>query len=218
MSEGHDLSSALSRLTPGRPLLIVDADEVLLRFVAGFDLFLDRQGLFLDLSSYRLHGNVKRKDDGTPVLDVEVTALLDTFRRDLDWLENVEGARESLRLLSSKLDIVVLTNIAAAQAAARLRNLEGFGLNLPLVANSGLKGETVKSLASRAGRPSFFVDDIPQHLASAAEFAPDVTRIHLIGDERLKPLLPPAEHAHFRAESWNEARDFIGAKLSEAGL
>ena len=142
--------------------MIVDADEVLLRFVEGFDRFLDRQGLFLDLTSYRLHGNVKRQDDRTPVLDVEVTALLDEFRRDLDWLEHVEGARDSLHALSQKLDIVVLTNISPTQAVARLRNLEGFGLDLPLVANSGLKGEAVKALASRSGRPSFFVDDIPQ--------------------------------------------------------
>lgn len=218
MSGGHDLSSALARLTAGRPLLIVDADEVLLRFVAGFDQFLEKQGLFLDLSSYRLHGNVKRKDDKTQVLDVEVTALLDAFRRDLDWLDQVEGARETLQALSRRLDIVVLTNIHPTQAAARLRNLESFGLDLPLVANSGLKGETVRSLASRARRPSFFVDDIPQHLASAAEFAPDVTRIHLIGDERLKPLLPSTAHADFRAESWNEAHRFIVDKLSEAGL
>ena len=111
MSGGHDLSSALARLTGGRPLLIVDADEVLLRFVAGFDRFLEQQGFFLDLSSYRLHGNVKRRDDATPVLDVEVTALLDEFRRDLDWLDHVQGARESLQALSKKLDIVGLTNI-----------------------------------------------------------------------------------------------------------
>jgi hypothetical protein len=149
---------------------------------------------------------------------VEVTALLEEFRRDLDWLDPVEGAHECLQDLSRRLDIVVLTNIAPAQAAARLRNLESFGLELPIVANAGLKGESVKALASSAGRPSFFVDDIPQHLASAAEFAPDVTRIHLIGDDRLKPLLPAAEHADFRAASWNDAHRFITARLSEAGL
>jgi hypothetical protein len=174
--------------------------------------------LFLDLTSYRLHGNVKRRDDLTTVLEVEVTALLEEFRRDLDWLEPVEGARECLQELTRRLDIVVLTNIAPTQAAARLRNLESFGLGLPVVANNGLKGESVRALASRAGRPSFFVDDIPQHLASAAEFAPDVTRIHLVGDDRLKPLLPATEHADYRAASWNDARQFIAAKLSEAGL
>jgi hypothetical protein len=214
----HDISSALRRLTPGRPLLIVDADEVLLRFVEGFDEFLDRQGLFLDLTAYRLHGNVRRRDDRTPILDVEVTALLDDFRRDLDWLEHVEGARDSLHNLSRQLDIVVLTNITTAQAPARLRNLENFGLDLPLVTNSGLKGESVKSLAAGSGRPSFFVDDIPHNLASAAQHAPDVTRIHLIGDDRLKPLLPAADSAHYRAEGWKDAEAFIINKLSEAGL
>lgn len=218
MTGTHDLSRALSRLTPGRPLLVVDADEVLLRFAAGFDRFLERRGLFLDLTSYRLHGNVKRRDDATPVLDVEVTALLDEFRSELDWLEHVEGARECLHRLAPRLDIVVLTNISLDQAAARLRNLESFGLDLPVIANTGLKGEPVRALASRAGRPSFFVDDIPQHLASAAKEAPDVTRIHLIGDDRLKPLLPAAEHADFRAENWLEAHDFISTRLSEAGL
>jgi hypothetical protein len=214
----HDLPAALARLAPGRPLLIVDADEVLLRFVEGFDRFLATQELFLDLTSYRLHGNVKRRDDRTAVLDVEVTALLEEFRRDLDSLEMVEGARESLHTLSRQLDIVVLTKISPIQAGARLRNLQSFGLDLPLVANSGLKGEAVKALASRAGRPSFFVDDIPQNLASSAQHAPDVRRIHLIGDDRLKPLLPAAEHAHFRADGWKDAEAFISSKLNEAGL
>ena len=218
MSTEYDVLSARARLTKGRPLLIVDADEVLLRFVEGFDRFLSQRELFLDLTSYRLHGNVKHRDDATPILDVEVTALLDEFRRDLDWLEHVEDARTSLHALSSLLDIVVLTNISGAQAPARRRNLESFGLDLPLVANSGLKGESVKALASRAGRPSFFVDDIPQNLTSAAQLAPDIIRIHLIGDDRLKPLLPAAEHAHYRADGWKDAQVFILAKLSEAGL
>lgn len=218
MSALFDLGSAIARLRPGRPLLIVDADEVILRFVDGFDKFLRREGLFLDLTSYRLHGNVKRLDDGKPILDVEVTALLDDFRHDLDSLDVVEGAHEVLTALKPRLDIVVLTNISPAQATPRLRNLAGLGLDLPLVANSGVKGPAVKALTARSGRPSFFIDDIPQNLSSAAEIAPDVLRIHLIGDERLKPLLPPAAGAHLRAEHWRDAQAFISAKLTEAGL
>jgi hypothetical protein len=218
MNARFDIGSAIGRLAPGRPLLIVDADEVILRFVDGFDRFLRDAGLYLELTSYRLHGNVKRRDDNRPILDVEVTALLDEFRRDLDSLEAVEGARESLARLGPRLDIVMLTNITPAQAAPRRRNLAALGLDLPLVANSGLKGQAVKELAAAAGRPAFFVDDIPQNLASAAMAAPDVFRIHLIGDERLKPLLPPAAGAHLRAEHWPQAEAFIAAKLSEAGL
>lgn len=218
MSEAasFDIGAAQRRLTPGRPLVITDADEVVLKFVEGLDRFLAAQGLYLDLSTYRLHGNVKKLSDDTPILDVEVTALLDDFRRDLDSLELVEGAADALNTILARADVVVLTNITPDQAHARLRNLSGHGLHLPLVSNSGLKGPAVKALAARSGRPTFFIDDIPQHLGSAAEHAPDVLRIHLVGDDRLKALMPPAPHAHLRAENWNEAAAFMARHLDEA--
>jgi hypothetical protein len=218
MSDAFDIGSAVARLRPGRPLLIVDADEVVLRFVDGFDHFLRAGGLYLDLTSYRLHGNIKRLDNGEPVLDVEVSALLDEFRRDLDSLEAVEGAHEALTGLAPRLDIVMLTNIVPLQGPPRRRNLAAIGLDLPVVANTGHKGPAVKALAAAAGRPAFFVDDIPQHLASAAEAAPEIFRIHLVGDDRLKPLLPPAPHAHLRADHWRDAQAFIEGKLTEAGV
>jgi hypothetical protein len=213
MSAEYSLGAALSHITRGRPLLILDADEVLLQFVAGFDTFLRERGLYLDLSSYRLHGNAKRLDDHTPVLDVEVTALLEEFRSDLDWLAAVDGAQDAVIALSSLATVAVLTNIAPAQAGPRRRNLTTLGLDLPLIANSGLKGPAVRDLANHTGAPTFFVDDIPQQLASAAEHAPDVIRIHLIGDERLKPLLPASPHAHHYAKDWQSAEAFIREQL-----
>jgi hypothetical protein len=199
-----------------KPLLIVDADEVILRFADGFDRFLAERELFLDLTTYRLHGNVKRKDDRTPVLDVEVTALLDEFRADLDWLDAVEDAAAVLKALSKLMNIVVLSNVNERQAPARLRNFEKLGLPFALITNGGPKGPAVKALAARSKGPVFFIDDVPMHHTSVFELAPDVFRIHLIGDERLKPLLPPAKDAHLRAETWREADAFIRAKLAEA--
>lgn len=216
MSSAFGIGAALARLRSGHPLLIVDADEVLLRFVAGFDEFLRRQGLFLHLTSYRLHGNVKRLDDGTPVLDVEVTALLEEFRRELDWLEPVEGARAALQGLAASASIAVLSNITPEQAVPRARNLARLGFDYPLVANSGLKGPAVRQLANHASAPVWFVDDIPQQLASAAEEAPDVMRIHLVGDTRLKPLLPASAHANLYAEDWAAAEAFIRDHLDRA--
>jgi hypothetical protein len=210
---GFDLSSALTRVPRGRPLVIVDADEVILRFVDGFDRFLRARGLYLDLTSYRLHGNVKSLADNATALDVEVTALLEEFRQDLDSLEAVPGARESLTNLSRVASIVVLSNISEAQAPARRRNLLSLGFDYPLVVNEGPKGLAVKKLAARACAPSFFVDDIPQHLASAAEMAPEVLRIHLIGDVRLTGLLPLTFHAHYHTGDWGAAEKFIKARL-----
>lgn len=212
MSDFHSDPATLA-VSRDRPLLIVDADEVLLAFVAGFDRFLRERSLFLDLVSYRLHGNVKRLEDRSPLIDIEVTALLDEFRSDLDSLDAVEHAREVLEALSQDMAVVVLTNITPAQAAARRRNLDILGFNYALVVNNGPKGRAVKSLASRAGKPVFFVDDIPQHLSSVAQEAPDVWRIQLIGDERLKPLLPKAPDAQFRAETWHDAKTFVREHL-----
>lgn len=198
----------------GRPLLITDADEVIFLFVEGFSNFLAERALQLDLSTYRLHGNVKNCD-GISVADPEVTELLVEFRRVTDLLTCVEGARELLARLSQRMDIVVLSNVTKAQAPARIRNLAQHGLHYPLVTNGGMKGPAVKQLAARSGHPVFFVDDIPQQLASAAEEAPDVFRIHMIGDERLKPLLPPAPHAHLRADTWHDVEAFILLRLAE---
>jgi hypothetical protein len=217
MSEAFSLGAALARVRPAQPLVIVDADEVLLRFVDGFDRFLRRRDLFLDLTSYRLHGNVKRLDDRTAILDVEVTALLDEFRADLDWLEPVEAVQDVLKALAARAGIVVLTNITPNQAVARTRNLTALGFDFPLVANSGPKGPAVKALAGRTSAPTFFIDDIPQQLVSSAEAAPDVIRIHLIGDERLKPLLAPCAQAHLYAEDWRAAGAFIEEQLNKAG-
>jgi FMN phosphatase YigB (HAD superfamily) len=203
-------------VSPERPLLIVDADEVLLRFAEGFERFLNTRALYLDLTSYRLHGNVRRAEDDTALIDIEVTALLDEFREELDSLEAVEHAREVLHELEPLLQVVCLSNVSAAQAPARLRNFAGLGFDFPLLVNSGPKGPAVRALARRGGRPCFFIDDIPHHLKSAAEHDPEVLRIHLIGDDRLRPLLPPAEHADLRAESWREAGEFIRAAIAEA--
>jgi hypothetical protein len=213
MSEAFSLGAALAQLRPGQPLVIVDADEVVLRFVDGFDRYLRRLGLFLDLGSYRLHGNVKRIDDHAVVLDVEVTALLEEFRSDLDWLEPVAGACEALAALGTRAQIVILTNITPAQARPRARNLSNLRIECPLVANSGPKGPAVRHLANHVSATVFFIDDIPGHLSSVAEVAPNVVRIHLVGDERLRPLLPPARDAHLHAADWSAARRFIEERL-----
>ena len=213
MSRFHT-DAATVPLTRGRPLLIADADEVLLGFARGFECFLETRGLVLDLSSYRLHGNVRRRDDGSAVIDIEVTGLLDEFRAGLDWLEPVEGAGDTLAALRDVVDVVVLSNVTRSQAPARLRNFTKLGWDLPLVINDGPKGGAVKTLARRAAALTFFIDDIPQHHASVAESAPQVLRIHLVGDARLKALLQPSPHADLWAEDWPQAGAFIRTRIA----
>jgi len=215
MNAAFHTDGATVPVTAGRPLLIVDADEVVLAFARGFDRFLETRGCYLDLVSYRLHGNVRRRDDNSALIDVEVSVLLDEFRAELDWLEAIDGACEAISALQAHADVVMVSNVSPAQAPARRRNLAKLGLDIPLVANSGPKGPVVKALARRAGKPVFFMDDVPMHHASVAELTPEVFRIHFVGDERLKPLMPSTPHAHFRADNWTEAQAFITARLEE---
>jgi hypothetical protein len=140
--------------------------------------------------------------------------LLDEFRTELDSLEAVEHSVDVVAGLRAQLDAVVLSNVNQAQALPRLRNMAALGFDMPLVINGGPKGPAVKTLARRAGRPVFFIDDVAMHHASVAEAAPEVFRIHLVGDKRLKPLLPNSEHAHLRADNWREVDAFIRRKLA----
>ncbi|MBN9533994.1 MAG: hypothetical protein J0H10_11615 [Alphaproteobacteria bacterium] len=214
MTQTPLLTTAETIQLSGRPLLITDADEVLFRFVDGFMTFLEQRDLYLDLSSYRLHGNVKQRQGDLAVPNRDVTELLNAFRHELDSLVAVGGARDSVNRLSGQMDVVILSNVSDAQAGARLRNLAAEGFAFPLIPNAGAKGPAVKVLAEKAGSPTFFIDDIPSHIDSVAVEAPAVTCIHFVGDERLKPLLPKAEKAQLRADDWAEIERFITGKLS----
>ncbi|MFP6717278.1 MAG: hypothetical protein VCB82_07245, partial [Alphaproteobacteria bacterium] len=73
----HQISSII--IDRNRPLIISDADEVLVVFMARFELFLNEQNYFFDWSSFRLTGNIRRKSDNYTFSQNEVLSLLDTF-------------------------------------------------------------------------------------------------------------------------------------------
>ena len=145
-------------------------------------------GCYLDLVGYRLHGNVRRRDDNTPLLDVEVSGCSTNSAPNSTGSSRSTGAPEAIAAMTPLLEVVVLSNVTELQALATPAQFRGARARAAARVNSGPKGPAVWALARRSGRPVFFVDDIPQHLASVAEAAPEVFRIHLIGDDRLKPL------------------------------
>jgi hypothetical protein len=210
-----DLSSAIARIPPRRPLVVTDADGVLLGFMAGLEKWLLERGLYLSLTSYSLKGTIRRQDDCSPVLEVEALALVEEYRQDLDCLEAVEGACEALAELSRVVSIVVLSNVNHAQAVARLRNFKALGIDYPLIANDcgggylADKGAAVKALAAHARAKTFFIDDIPANLVAVAQDAPDVVLVHVVESEPLRLLLGTDFPAHCHAENWAVAKKFI---------
>ena len=214
-----DLTSALKSVTPGRPLVVTDADGVLLQFTGCFERWLVERGLYLDLTSYRYEGAIRRADDHTTLLDVECMALIDEYRADLDDLEAVDGACVALAELAEVASVVVLSNVNHQQAQARLRNFARLGLSYPLIANDcgggylADKGAAMRALAAHARAPAFFIDDIPSNLADVAKAAPAVSLIHVIENEALRRMVGNGFHADCYAKDWRDVTAFILARL-----
>lgn len=206
-------------LERGRPLIVSDADEVLLQFMVGLERYLETQGLWIDLQSFALTGNIKRKGTNEPVPPAEMPGLLDAFfvasAHDLDV---VPGAAEALTELSERAQVVILTNVPLEAKARRETCLAAQGIPFPVVANKGLKGGAVRRLAERVEAPVIFLDDIPHNLSSVAKAHAPTRLIHFIADPRLAKLLGPAKDSHFHTTLWREAHGFIDETLKAEGF
>jgi hypothetical protein len=188
-----------------RPLLICDADEVLVQFASSFEVYLGEQGYSINFSSFALHGNIHKLATGAAASRQQVGQMLDDFFTDrIEACPPVAGAVEALQTLSQHADIVVLTNIPAVHEARRETALAGFGMAYKVYSNEGPKGPAVKALAGMR-RKVAFVDDTSAHHQSVAETISHVHRLHLVADKRLRPLIPAAPYAHARIDDWHEA-------------
>lgn len=200
-------------LDPDRPLVISDADEVLLQFMRQFEIYLDRNDMWIDLSSFRLQGNIKYKGSDEAVDMTNRNIIDDFFAAETLNFSPVEGAAEALTALSKEAQIIILTNLPLAQKSERQINLSKHGMDYPVIVGSGLKGPAVKSLGEKINAPLFFLDDIPHNINSVAEYVPTSGRIHMIADPRLSKLIGAADGASARIDQWQEAQAWILDKL-----
>src|SRR3546814_15784482 len=75
----------------------------------------------------------------------------------------------------------------------------------PVIGSRGGKGEPVRRLIEQY-RPSVavFIDDLAGHHQSVAEAAPDVWRLHLVGEPAIADKIapPPYAHENGKASCW----------------
>ena len=202
-------------LDPDRPLVISDADEVLLQFMRQFEVYLDRNDMWIDLSSFKLQGNIKYKGSDEAVDMTNRNIIDDFFAAETLNFSPVDGAAEALTALSKEAQVIILTNLPIAQKNERQINLSKHGMDYPVIVGSGLKGPAVKSLGDKINAPLFFLDDIPHNINSVAEYVPMSGRIHMIADPRLSKLIGAAEGASARIDQWHEAQNWILEKIAE---
>jgi hypothetical protein len=212
LSDRADPSSIL--IHPTKPLLIVDADEVLIRFMDGFARFVAERGYELRFDKFAIFQNLYRPGE-TQHIDLNAGRALanDYYRAGSKYMEPVPHAIESLRKLSRNAEVVVLTNAPPHARGPRTHWLASHELDYPMIINEGPKGGVVAALAERTRGPSAFVDDLLHNLDSVAAAAPDTHRFQHVADERLRALAP-ASPRHRRIDHWPTLADEIEAVLN----
>lgn len=201
-----------------RPLVITDCDEVLMHMVVPFAQWLDAEhGVLFRIEDASFAGALKRKECGTPLEAAEVWPLLDSFfRTEMARQFPISGALAAMAAIGDHADIIVLTNVGPEHQQRRIDQLATHDFHAPVIGSRGGKGEPVRRLIEEH-RPSvaIFIDDLAGHHKSVAEQAPDVWRLHLVGEPAIADKIAPSGHAHARIDNWAEARDWILARLAE---
>jgi FMN phosphatase YigB (HAD superfamily) len=193
-----------------RPLVICDVDEVVVHFTRELEAHLDARGFYLATDSFALNGNVRRKDDHSPLETAEVMSHIDdVFAQRTLHMEPIDGAIDALLAFGARADVVLLTNLPHEAGDMRRNNMAGLGLPYPVVTNSGPKGPAIRRLADLAGATTVFIDDSPGFIASAHAHAPDVHLVHFLHDERFARHLAPVDYVSLRTDNWAEVRPHV---------
>lgn len=197
------LDAMLTKIDRQRPLLLVDADEVLLRFVERLEAYFLSEGFELRLDSFQLSGNTYHMESGEKADPTQMKQLMGGFfHACVDDMQAVDGAADALMDLSEHFQIAVLSNVPSSCRERREQNLHALGLAYPVIANKGNKGPAVQQLAQATDKMTVFIDDLPPQHSSVAEHAPDCHRIHFIADPRLAKMIGKAPDAHVRLDTW----------------
>ncbi len=199
----------------GRPLVIVDVDEVLGLFIEGFERFVTAQGFEFRLDRFALFQNIYRPGEAQHLPIEDGRRLFDDFfGAACGEMTPADGGAEALRALSARAQVVIFTNAPAQARLARSQWLVRHGLDYPLLLGRGPKGPMTAELARRADAPAAFIDDLLPNLDSVAQNAPQVATFQHVADPRLRPLAPSAPDRHPRIDDWAELAAAVEKAIS----
>nr|WP_208601673.1 hypothetical protein [Rhizobium aethiopicum] len=195
-----------------RPLIVCDVDDVVLRFIDPFQLFLQSLGHEFLPRSFRLHGNIVSKADGTEIEGQQVGRLIDDFFEAQElWQTPIDRVVETLGRLSQAADILFLTAMPPRFQDQRRRLLDSAGLLFPLLASEQPKGPIVHALHASRSFPVAFIDDMAHNLHSVRDHVADCLLIHLMPDSPVHRFAPAAADDITRATDWAHAAALIEA-------
>lgn len=200
----------LETFVPHQPILLVDADEVLLRFMEHLEFHANNEGYELRLDSFQISGNLYDRSSGNAASPATVKELIGSFfDQHVDTVPAVDGAASALESLSEDYQIAVLTNVPSRCRERRASSLERLGFCYPVVSNSGEKGPAVRKMTDFCQNQVVFVDDLPPQLNSVAKHAPSTHLVHFVADPRLGKMIEKAPAAHVRIDEWDQLAPYL---------
>ncbi len=200
-------------LDPGRPLVLVDVDEVLGMFMKGFGSFLTDHGYEMRIDSFALFQAIYHPGQREHIDMAEAKVLFEEFfRTSCGEMEPAPGAIAALTRVARKANLIILSNAPAYAEPLRRGWLDKHGLAHPLILNVGLKGPVAAGLTVQTAARTAFVDDLLHNLDSVAEHSPATATFQHVADERLRSLAPARPERHRRIDDWTE----LGAAIEEA--
>jgi hypothetical protein len=201
-------------VTPEKPLVICDVDEVIVHFIHDFEDFIAPQGIHL-LPGNPAHPYVLRNTkSGNEIEGPQVIALIDDFfaARTRD-MKPIKGAVEGLLSLANHASIVMLTNLPHFAGDDRRANMASLGLDFPVITNSGPKGPALSHIAERISGPVVFIDDSQNFIQSAYDHAPHVHLVHFLHDKRFSSFVPQLDFVSLRSDNWKDVSSHVAQLL-----
>tara|TARA_B100000902_G_scaffold283553_1_gene269557 strand:- start:93 stop:743 length:651 start_codon:yes stop_codon:yes gene_type:complete len=192
-------------IDPDLPLMIFDADEVLVHFAEPFSNYLKKHNHRLHLTGYRLDNAIKKTEtDDVADPDTAKDLVWGFINEETKYQPPAKGAPEALKKLQEYAQIIILSNVPHSVHDDRVLNLKSIDMDYPLISNEGMKGPAVKEILKNHKAKSFFIDDNPYQVESVYNDNQDTVCVHFSVCDLVKPYMPKAVGASIEPSSWDD--------------
>ena len=192
-------------IDPNLPLMIFDADEVLVHFAEPFATYIKKHNHRLHLTGYRLDNAIKKADtDEVADPDTAKELVWGFINEETKSQPAAKGAPQALMKLQAYAQIIILSNVPHSVHDDRVANLKSLNMDYPLISNEGMKGPAVKEILRNHKAQSFFIDDNPYQVESVYNDNQQTVCVHFSVCDLVKPYMPKAVGASIEPTSWED--------------
>lgn len=192
-------------IDPNLPLMIFDADEVLVHFAEPFATYIKKHNHRLHLTGYRLDNAIKKADtDEVADPDTAKDLVWGFINEETKSQPAAKGAPQALKKLQAYAQIIILSNVPHSVHDDRVANLKSLNMDYPLISNEGMKGPAVKEILKNHKSQSFFIDDNPYQVESVYNDNQQTVCVHFSVCDLVKPYMPKAVGASIEPTSWED--------------